>query len=71
MKIFALHYSKLTDKKKYMIEQFNKEDITDFEFIEKYDKEDLTNEDRLLFDESLTDSMISLMKNVLLNYVNI
>jgi hypothetical protein len=37
MKIFVLHYSKLVDRKKSIIEQFKKQNITNYEFIEKYD----------------------------------
>ena len=39
MKIFVLHYSKLKERKKFMLQQFNKQNITDYEFIELYDKE--------------------------------
>ena len=61
MKIFVLHYSKLVDRKKHILEQFKKENITDYEFIEKYDKEDLQDCDKLLFENSVKESMISLM----------
>lgn len=61
MKIFVLHYSKLTDRKKYIIEQFEKQNIIDYEFIEKYNKEDLRDEDKLLFDKCVKESMVSLM----------
>ncbi len=44
MKIFVLHYSKLTDRKMFIIKQFEKHGITDYEFIEKYDKEDIQSE---------------------------
>ena len=43
MKIFVLHYSKLVDRKKHILEQFKKQNITDYEFIEKYDKDDRYN----------------------------
>jgi len=61
MKIFVIHYSKLVDRKKYIIEQFKKQNITDYEFIEKYNKEDLCEQDKLLFDNCLTESIISLI----------
>ena len=35
MKIFVLHYSKLVDRKKHILEQFNKQGIVDYQFIEK------------------------------------
>ena len=61
MKIFVLHYSKLVDRKKHILEQFNKQGIIDYEFIEKYDKEDLQDSDMLLFDKCMGKSMMSLM----------
>jgi GR25 family glycosyltransferase involved in LPS biosynthesis len=61
MKIFVLHYSKLVDRKKHILEQFKNQNITNYEFIEKYDKEDLQDCDMLLFDKCVKKSMISLM----------
>jgi GR25 family glycosyltransferase involved in LPS biosynthesis len=61
MKIFVLHYSKLVDRKKHILEQFKKQNITDYEFIEKYDREDLEDGDMLLFDICVNKSMISLI----------
>lgn len=43
MKIFVLHYAKLTDRKRHIIEQFERHGITDYEFIEKFDKDLITN----------------------------
>lgn len=60
MKIFVLHYSKLVDRKKHILEQFNKQGITDYEFIEKYDREDLQDCDTLLFDKGIKKSVVSL-----------
>lgn len=50
MKIFVLHYSKLVDRKKHILEQFNKQGIIDYEFIEKYDKNEISEDDSNLFD---------------------
>ena len=61
MKIFVLHYSKLVDRKRHILEQFNKQGIIDYEFIEKYDREDLEDCDMLLFDKCVKKSMMSLM----------
>jgi len=61
MKIFVIHYSKLVDRKRHILEQFKKQNITDYEFIEKYDREDLQDCDTILFDICLKKSMISLM----------
>jgi len=60
MKIFVLHYSKLVDRKRHILEQFNKQGIIDYEFIEKYDREDLQDCDMLLFDKCVKKSNISL-----------
>jgi glycosyl transferase family 25 len=45
MKIFVLHYTKLTQRKQHIIEQFNKQGITDYEFIEKFDKDAITDDE--------------------------
>ena len=61
MKIFVLHYSKLTERKQHMIEQFNKQNITEYEFIECYNKEELTEIEKQLFDTNyVKNAMISL-----------
>lgn len=49
------------DRKKHIIEQFEKHNITDYEFIERFNKEDLCVRDRLPFDYSLQESMISII----------
>ena len=68
MKIFVLHYSKLVDRKAYILEQFRRENITDYEFIEKYDREDLQNSDKALFDTCVKESMMSLMNKHFYTY---
>ena len=61
MKIFILHYSKLVDRKKYILEQFQRHNITDYEFIEKFDKDEITNDESNLFDTNCVKlTMISL-----------
>jgi len=45
MKIFVLHYAKLTERKRHIIEQFKKHGITDYEFIEKFDKYLITDDE--------------------------
>ena len=44
MKIFVINYKKLVDRKKYMLEQFEKHNITDYEFIE-IDRDELEGYD--------------------------
>ena len=60
IKIFVLHYSKLIDRKKYILEQFKKHNITNFEFIEKYDKDEITEEESKLFHSQFKKSSMSL-----------
>jgi glycosyl transferase family 25 len=60
MKIFVLHYSKLIDRKKYIIEQFQKQNITDYEFIEKFDKDEITSDESSLFAVNYKKSTMSL-----------
>lgn len=61
MKIFILHYSKLIERKNNILLQFEKQNITDYEFIEFFDKDTLTEDDKKLFIPNFKPSMISLM----------
>ena len=45
MKIFVLHYSKLTQRKQYILEQFASHGITEYEFIERFDKDTITDDE--------------------------
>jgi len=45
MKVFVLHYAKLTDRKRDIIQQFERHGITDYEFIEKFDKDLITDDE--------------------------
>jgi GR25 family glycosyltransferase involved in LPS biosynthesis len=60
MKIFVAHYSKLFDRKEDILKQFEKENITDFEFVEKYDKNEITEEEASLFVEGHKKDIMSL-----------
>jgi len=42
MKTYITHYTKLEERKKFILNQLKKVGINDFEFIEDYDKEKLT-----------------------------
>jgi GR25 family glycosyltransferase involved in LPS biosynthesis len=42
MKIFIVHYTKLTERKAYMINQLDKNNMNDYEFCEQYDREVMT-----------------------------
>jgi len=60
MKIFVLHYSKLSERKTHILSQFKKHNILDYEFVETYDKDSLTDADKVLFQPNYKLSMISL-----------
>jgi GR25 family glycosyltransferase involved in LPS biosynthesis len=49
MKVFVIHYKKLTDRKKNILLQFEKYDITDYEFVE-IDRDELDNYDTTIFE---------------------
>jgi len=59
MKVFVVHYSKLTERKQHMITQFMKKGITDYEFVENFNKEDITPEQYSRFTENIKPSMVS------------
>ena len=44
MKIFVLHYSKLTHRKNHIIHELKNHGIHDFEFIENFDKDEITDD---------------------------
>jgi len=61
MKIFVLHYSKLTERKASILKQFEQQGITDYEFIETYDKNSLTEQEIDMFIPDYKKSKISLV----------
>ena len=61
MKIFITHYSKLINRKKHMLQEFEKQNITDYEFIEQFNQEDLQECHSLLFETNFKRSMMSLI----------
>ena len=60
MKIFVAHYTKLVPRKEFMLYQFAKQNITDFEFIEVYDREDICENDAQIFGNKMNPALISL-----------
>ena len=60
MKIYVLHYSKLVNRKNNILEQFNKQGILDYQFIEKYDKDEITDHESSLFNTNYKKSTMSL-----------
>ena len=52
-KIFIIHYKKLVDRKKYMLEQLKKYNLNNFEFVE-IDRDELHNYDLSKFTQNMT-----------------
>ena len=63
IKIFVLHYKKLVERKQFLLKQFEKHNITNFEFIETYDVNDgdITENELKLFESDVTHGMKSLI----------
>jgi GR25 family glycosyltransferase involved in LPS biosynthesis len=53
MKIFVIHYKKLVDRKNHMLKQFEKYNITDYEFIE-IDRDELQKYDLSIFEKNIS-----------------
>lgn len=68
IKVFVIHYTKLTNRKSHIIRQFNTHNITDYEFIEKYDKEDLQDCDKVFFNTGFKESMMSFINKTFYVY---
>ena len=61
VKIFVLHCKNLGERKRFMLKQFEKQGITDYEFIESHDPDDLSDEYLDKFNPLLGKSRISLI----------
>jgi len=59
LKIFVIHYKKLTDRKKNIMEQFKKYGITNFEFIE-IDRDRLHEHDTSMFNPNWNNGQIAI-----------
>lgn len=68
MKIFVIHYTKLEQRKAHIIAQFERHNITDYDFIETYNQEDLTPADVNLFTPDIRRSVMSLTHKHLTAY---
>lgn len=51
MRIFVTHYTPLTDRKQYILNEFKKYDISNIEFIETHDREVLTENELNKFEK--------------------
>jgi glycosyl transferase family 25 len=59
MKIFVIHYKKLIDRKEHILQQFNKYNITDYEFIE-IDRDELVNYNISMFEKNYSNCHIAI-----------
>lgn len=59
MKIFVIHYKKLIERKKNILQQFAKYNITNFEFID-IDRDELTNYNTNMFANKYSNSLIAI-----------
>jgi GR25 family glycosyltransferase involved in LPS biosynthesis len=64
MKTFVIHYTKLKDRKEFILNQFEDENITDYEFIEGYDQEVLTFQDKSYFANLKLSGMSVILKHL-------
>ena len=64
LKIFVLHYSKLVERKENILKQFNKNNITNYEFIELFDVEKIKNNYHLKFQKISIGSVSLLLKHI-------
>jgi GR25 family glycosyltransferase involved in LPS biosynthesis len=69
MKIFIIHYKKLIDRKKHILKQFEKYNITDYEFIE-IDRDELQGYDLSIF-ENITNAYMAVALSHLYAYKQI
>jgi glycosyl transferase family 25 len=60
MKVFVIHYKKLINRKTHILEQFQKHNITDYEFIE-IDRDYLDEENISMFQENYSKSQIAIL----------
>jgi glycosyl transferase family 25 len=59
MKIFVIHYKKLVDRKQFILEQFEKYSISDYEFIE-IDRDELYEHNICMFQENYNNAQIAI-----------
>ena len=59
MKIFVIHYKKLIERKKFILSQFEKHNITDYEFIE-IDRDELYKHDISMFQSNYDNCQIAI-----------
>ena len=60
MRIFVTHYKKLIDRKLFILAQFKKHNITDYEFIE-IERDDLSNPNISMFHKNYKNCLMSML----------
>ena len=60
MKVYVLHSSNLSKRKKHILEQFRKHNIYNFEFIEKFDVLDIAEDESKMFAKDYKRTIMSL-----------
>jgi glycosyl transferase family 25 len=59
MKIFVVHYKKLTERKTHILKQFQKHNMNNYEFVE-IDRDELDNENLNLFENNYSNTQIAI-----------
>ena len=59
MKVFIVHYKKLTDRKPHILKQLQKYNLTDYEFIE-IDRDELHDQNISMFQDNYSKSQIAI-----------
>lgn len=59
MKVFVIHYKKLTERKENILKQFEKHNIIDYEFVE-IDRDELDNHNTDIFCENFNKALIAI-----------
>ena len=60
MKILVVHYDKLDERKRHMLNEFQKQNLSNYEFVSNHGKDIITLKEKSRF-KNLTDGEISLM----------
>jgi GR25 family glycosyltransferase involved in LPS biosynthesis len=59
MKVFVIHYKRLTERVPHMLEQFKRYNITDYEFIE-IDRDELNENNKIIFSKLFDHAQIAI-----------
>lgn len=68
MKTYVIHYTPLKNRKEYILKEFYKHSLVNFEFIEEFDKQVLTENDKKIFNPDLNEGQKSIISKHLEAY---